>query len=154
MKQPTKFQVWLRLFWIFLKVNLLTTVEQAKTADWDIGEHRFPASAQNPYLKYDAFTYPTAYTTGSLGSNVFESPGVNWMQFALSKSWTVKERLKLILRVDGHNLPFKQPQYSTPSSTYNRNSPTTFGTFTGTRGAWSEFGTAQSNMQMSIRGEF
>jgi len=25
MKQPTKFQVWLRLFWIFLKVNLLTT---------------------------------------------------------------------------------------------------------------------------------
>jgi len=25
MKQPTGFQVWLRLFWIFLKVNLLTT---------------------------------------------------------------------------------------------------------------------------------
>ena len=25
MKQPTKLQVWLRLFWIFLKVNLLTT---------------------------------------------------------------------------------------------------------------------------------
>jgi chromate transporter len=25
MSQPTKFQVWFRLFWIFLKVNLLTT---------------------------------------------------------------------------------------------------------------------------------
>jgi chromate transporter len=25
MNEPTKFQVWLRLFWIFLKVNLLTT---------------------------------------------------------------------------------------------------------------------------------
>lgn len=25
MKQPSRFQVWLRLFWIFLKVNLLTT---------------------------------------------------------------------------------------------------------------------------------
>lgn len=25
MNQPTKFQVWFRLFWIFLKVNLLTT---------------------------------------------------------------------------------------------------------------------------------
>ena len=136
------------------RVNALVPVEEAKTADWNIGEHKYPTSAQNPYLKFSAFTYPAAYTTGSLGSNVFESPGVNWMQFALSKSWTVVERLKLTLRVDGHNLPFKQPQYSTPSSSYNKNNPSTFATFTSTRGAWSEFGTGQSNMQLSIRGEF
>ena len=45
--------------------NILTTVEHAYVPDWTIGPNRFPTSAQNPYLKFDAFAYPAPFTAGT-----------------------------------------------------------------------------------------
>ena len=41
-----------------------------------------------------------------------------------------------------------------PSTTYNLNNPGAFGRFTGTVGDFSNFGTAQANVQMNFRAEF
>jgi hypothetical protein len=135
------------------RVVPLTTVEQAIVPNWDIGPNRFPQSARNPVLKLSSFAYAPAFTAGFLAADVFEAPWIDWMQFAVSKSWLVKDRLRFTLRADGHNLPFKQPQYGSPDTGYNPNS-TTFGTIGGVRGAWSEFGTGQPNMQICFRAEF
>jgi len=66
----------------------------------------------------------------------------------------VRERLKLSVRLDGHNLPWKRPNISAPNTTYNQNNPGAFGRFTETVGDFSNFGTAQANVQMNFRVEF
>jgi hypothetical protein len=138
------------------RVNALAPIEQALTPDWSIGGDRFPFTAppQNPYLKFGAFAYPAAYTTGTLGRNVFEAPRLNVQAFALNKTWTFRERVRATFRLDAHNLPFKHPNFSRPNSTYNRNAPNQFGAFSGTRGAWSEYGNCQATFQFGGRIEF
>jgi hypothetical protein len=63
--------------------------------------------------------------------------------------------LKFQLRLDANNFPFKQPQFSNPSATYNANdnkvvngvlTNSTFGRMTGTRGSFSDIGTGNANM--------
>lgn len=134
----------------------LTSVEDATTPDWDIGANRFPLTAppQTPYLKFSSFAYPAAYTTGVLGRNVFTGPGMNALGFALRKTWTFKERYKATARLDGHNLPFKHPNFSTPNSTWSTASPQNFGSMSGTLGAWSEYGYNQPTLQLGLRFEF
>ncbi|MFN7921340.1 MAG: TonB-dependent receptor [Bryobacteraceae bacterium] len=61
------------------RVNPTVPVEQSKTPNWDMGQ-RFPTAAQTPYFKLDAFSYPAAYTIGSLGARVVQAPGLYWMQ--------------------------------------------------------------------------
>jgi len=122
--------------------------------DWSIGPHRFPTSAQNPYLLFSAFAYPAAFTAGTLGRNIFEAPGMSWTQVSLSKHWIFRERARVTLRVDGNNLPFKQPQFSRPTSAYNANSAGLFGRFTGTRGSWSGVGSSRSTIHFGVRVEF
>jgi hypothetical protein len=134
-------------------VNALEPIGQVAVPNWTIGQ-RFPTSAQNPYFNMNAFTYPAAYTTGSLGAYVLQAPAILWNQFFVSKSWRFRERYKVTLRADGHNLPWKRPNLAAPNTTYNVNSPGTFGRFTGTLGDFSNFGSAESNMQASIRVEF
>src|SRR5262249_23715780 len=60
--------------------NILTTNEEALVKNWDIGANRFPTSAQNPYLNFNSFAYPAAFTPGTLGRNTFEGPGLTWTQ--------------------------------------------------------------------------
>jgi hypothetical protein len=115
---------------------------------------RFPTSAQTPYFDMNAFAYPASYTIGSLSARVLQAPGLYWMQCYATKSWTVRDRLTLSLRLDGHNLPWKYPQLAAPNTTYNLNSPNSFGRFTGTVGDFSNFGTAQANVQMNFRAQF
>ena len=101
------------------------------------------------------FAYPAAYTIGTLGSRVVQVPPLYWMQFFITKSWNpVGERLKLSFRVDGHNLPHKNPNIGAPNTQYNLNNTSAFGRFTGTVGDFFNFGTAQANMQISMRAEF
>ena len=103
----------------------------------------------------NAFAYPASYTIGSLGARVLAGSGDPWMQCFVTKSWMpMDERLKLSLRLDGHNLPWKRPNLSAPNTTYNLNSVTTWARFTGTVGDFSNFGTAQANVQVSFRVEF
>src|SRR5262249_5611034 len=115
----------------------------------------FPVpGGQNPFFKMDVFAYPAPYTIGGLGGRVLEAPGIYWMQFFATKSWKVfDDRLKLSLRLDGHNLPWKRPNLSAPSTTYNLNISAAWGRFTSVVGDFPNFGTAQANVQMSIRAE-
>ncbi len=137
------------------RVNALAPVETAKVPNWTIG-NRFPVpGGQNPFFNMDVFAYAAPYTIGALGSRVLEAPGIYWMQFFATKSWRVfGERAKLSVRLDGHNLPWKNPNLSAPNTTYNLNNTAAWGRFTGTVGDFSNFGSAQANVQMSIRAEF
>ncbi len=135
------------------RVNALEPVPQIKTPNWSMG-NRFPTSAQTPYFDMNAFVYPGSYTIGSLSARVLQAPGLYWMQFFATKSWMVKEKYKFSVRLDGHNLPWKYPQLAAPGTTYNLNNPGAFGRFTGTVGDFSNFGTAQANVQLNLRAEF
>jgi hypothetical protein len=127
---------------------------EAKVDNWDLGPHRFPTSAQNPYLDINAFSYPDAYTPGTLGRNTVEAPGIIWPQFSLSKEWTFFERAKFILRWDMNN-PFKNGQYGVPDATYNPRNVNTFGRIgTSVRGGFSDIGTANTNSLLVLRIEF
>jgi hypothetical protein len=137
-----------------LRPNILTTNEAAAVSGWTLGPNRFPTQAQNAYLRADAFAYPAAFTTGNLGRNTFEGPGLNWTQLSIAKWWTLKERYRFQVRLDANNLPFQQPNFSNPISAYNANSLSTFGKGPGTRGSFSDVGTANSHMLLVTRFQF
>jgi len=140
--------------------NAVVPMEQAVVPNWDIGPQRFPTSLQNPYLKFDAFAYPAAFTVGTLGRNTFEAPGMTWLQFSLSKVWQIRERTRFQLRVDMNNFPFKQPNFLQPNSTYNVNNRDNatgrnlFGTFTTLRQPYSEKGNSRPHMIVGFRVQF
>jgi hypothetical protein len=127
--------------------------DRAKTPNWDIGTNRFPTAAQNPYLNIDAFRYPDAYTPGTVGRNTIEAPGIIWPQFSLAKQWSIWERARFLLRWDINN-PFKNPNFAAPNSSYNTLNPATFGRITGTRGGFSDIGTANTNSLIVLRLEW
>jgi hypothetical protein len=116
--------------------------DQAKLKHVDMGPNRFPFSAQNRYLKLDAFQYPDSFTAGSVGRNTLEGPGIVWAQASLSKEWAVYERLRFQLRFDVNN-PYKYHSFNPPNSTFNSTDPSQFGTFNGTRGSFSDIGTGR-----------
>ena len=135
--------------------NILTTHQQAEVSNWTLGASRFPTSAQNPYLNSSSFGYPAPFTAGTLGRNTFEAPGLNWTQLSLAKWWQIKERLRLQLRMDANNFPFKQPQFAVPGNSYNTNALAGFGRIgTGTRGSFSDVGTANSNLLLVLKAQF
>lgn len=114
----------------------------AQPQPWDIGPNRFPFSAQNRYFNFDAFAYPAAFTVGTLGRNTFESPGLRWTQVSLSKEFRVRERVKFEVRWDVNNLT-KEPQFGDPNAVFNLTNRANFGTFSGTRGSFSDLGSAR-----------
>jgi hypothetical protein len=134
--------------------NIVTTFDQAQVQDWQMGEHRFPTQAQNPYLNFNSFAYPAAFTVGNLGRNTFIGPGLNWTQLSLAKIYTVGERYRIHLRLDANNFPLKQPQFNNPSASFNQNNPGAFGRFTGTRGSFSDVGTSNSHMLLVLKFQF
>ena len=123
----------------------LAANDQVKLAHVDIGPNRFPFSAQKRYLDINGFTYPAAYTIGTLGRNTLEAPGIVWPQTSVQKSWRIWESLKFTLRGDVNNV-FKYHNFNPPVSTYNRTDPSNFGTFQGTRGSFSDIGTGRWHM--------
>jgi hypothetical protein len=116
----------------------------AQPQPWDIGPHRFPFSAQNRYFSFDAFAYPAPFTPGTLGRNTFEAPGLRWTQVSLSKEFAITERAKFELRWDMNNLT-KEPQFADPNTAFNLTNRANFGTFGGTRGSFSDIGTARAH---------
>ena len=135
--------------------NILTTNEQAVNNNWTIGANRFPTQAQNPYLKFDSFAYPAAFTAGNLGRNTFEGPGLNWTQLSLAKWWRISEKVRIQARLDANNFfPKKQPNYSNPAASFNTASPLAFGRGFGTRGSFSDVGTSNSHILMVLRLQF
>jgi hypothetical protein len=125
-----------------LRPNQILPDERAQPSDWEIGPHRFPFSAQNRYFSFDAFAYPAAFTTGTLGRNTFEGPGLRWTQVSLSKEFKITERARFELRWDVNNLT-KEPQFGDPNTAFNLTNRANFGNFSGTRGSFSDIGTGR-----------
>ena len=122
--------------------NQLASNEQVKSSSVNIGPNRFPFSAQNRYLDINGFSYPAAYTIGSLGRNTLNAPGILWPQTSIQKSWWLVEKLRFTLRADCNNI-YKYQNFNAPNSAYNKTDPSAFGTFTGTRGSFSDIGTGR-----------
>jgi hypothetical protein len=127
--------------------------DQVKRAHVDIGPDRFPFAAQRRYLDINGFRYPDAFTTGTLGRNTLEAPGIVWAQASLAKAWRVYERLRFSLRFDVNNV-YKYHNFNPPNSTFNSTDPSTFGTFNGTRGSFSDIGTGRWHGIMVFRLEW
>ena len=124
------------------------------TPNWSMGPNRYPNQAQNPYLLYNDFAYPAAFTVGTLGRDTYTSPGMSWTNLTVHKSWTVKERFKTTVRADFNNLPFKQRQLAQPVSSYDMTQRQLFGTFSTCRGDWTNVGQCQPNIDAGLRLEF
>ena len=134
--------------------NIVLPKDQAVFSGWDVGPNRFPTAAQNPYINAAALAYPAAFTAGNMGRNVIEAPGINWTQLSLSKEFPIWESVKFILRWDFNNA-FKSPNYGQPASTYNVRDLNNFGRVgTGTRGGFSDIGTANTNSLLVFRLEW
>ena len=124
--------------------------DQVKLDHVDIGPNRFPFSAQKRYLDINGFRYPDSFTAGTLGRNTLEAPGIVWGQTSIAKEWPIYERLRFSLRFDVNNL-YKYHSFNPPNSTYNATDPSNFGTFTGTRGSFSDIGTGRWHGIMVFR---
>src|SRR5204863_490747 len=81
--------------------------QNVMTDNWSIGPNRFPTSAQNPLFIQDAFAYPAAYRAGTLGAGTAYGLWQYWPQWTLSKTFTIRERVKFSVRLDGNNIPVK-----------------------------------------------
>jgi hypothetical protein len=127
--------------------------DQVKLEHVDIGPNRFPFSAQNRYLNINGFAYPAAYTIGTLGRNTLEAPGIVWPQTSLQKSWSLLEKLRFTLRADVNNI-FKYNNFNPPNSVFNKTDPSSFGTFNGTRGSFSDIGTGRWHTILVFRLEW
>ena len=138
--------------------NILTNYSAALTPNWSVGPNRFPTTTppQNPYFVYSDFAYPAAYTLGNMGRNIYKGPFTTFQGFAVKKQFTFKEKYKVMVRLDGHNLPWKRPSFTTPNATWTTaaGSLTQFGSMSGTMGAWSEYGYNQATLQLGGRFEF
>jgi hypothetical protein len=134
--------------------NALAPMSQAVARNWSIGPNRFPTSAQNPYLLFSAFAYPASFTVGTLGRNTFVGPSMNWLQLGLSKTFVIRERLKIMIRAEGNNWPLKLPELLLPNAVYNSNSASLFGTFTSLRNPFAEPGQSRPHAVIGGRIEF
>jgi hypothetical protein len=128
--------------------------EEVKLQHVDIGPNRFPISAQNRYLMIDGFQYPASFTAGTLGRNTLNAPGLVWMQASLAKEFPLfGERMRFHLRFDVNNV-YKYHNFNPPNSTFNATDPSLFGTFSGTRGSFSDIGTGRWHGIMVFRLEW
>lgn len=136
-----------------IRPNPVLPAEQMVVKNYSVG-NRFPLAAQNQYFNVNAFAYPAAFTAGTMGRNVLESPGLQWTQLSLAKVFPIKERFRFSIRWDVNN-PTKQPQLADPGATYNLQSLAAFGRFSGIgRGSFSDIGTARMHHIIVGRFEF
>lgn len=134
-----------------VRPNAVQPAEQMVVDDYTVGS-RFPLASQNSYFNVGALAYPSAFTAGTMGRNVVESPGLQWTQLSLSKTIAVKERLRFTVRWDCNN-PTKQPQLADPGGSYHLQALAQFGRFNGIgRGSFSDIGPAR--MHHVIVGRF
>jgi hypothetical protein len=73
----------------------------------DLGTNRFNEGFQNPTINSLAdFAYPAQYGFGNAGKDTFYFPRGIGASFSAHKEFTIRERMKLQLRMDFQN-PFK-----------------------------------------------
>ena len=77
-----------------------------------------------------------------------------WPQWSVTKTVSVKERYRFILRLDGNNIPVRFMS-QTPNTTVNLSSPESFGKFASQAGSsYSTMGGTNGQIIISGRFEF
>ncbi len=79
---------------------------------------------------------------------------MNWLQLGLSKTWAIRERFKITVRMEGNNWPFKEPELLVPYSIYNVNNPLMLGTFSTLRNPFAEPGQSRPHIVLGGRIQF
>jgi len=129
--------------------------QAVNVANYAVGPNLWPQSNQNPWFNINAFSYPAAFMGGNAGVGIGRAGGVWWPQYSITKSWAYKERYKITLRADTHNLFPKTRAFLSPNSTVNIVSPQTFGRFAPATGySFSNWYTPNPNFQGVLRLEF
>ena len=112
--------------------------------DWNPGVDRFDFANQPRYYNSAAFKAPANFTLGTAGRNILPTPPLRYVDFAIQKNLTLRERLKLQLRVELENAfnvaIFQAPNASAGSST--------FGQITRTLGNWGDPLSAQLSFKL------
>jgi len=123
--------------------------------NYSVGPNLWPESNQNPFFNINAFSYPAAFTNGNAGFGIARAGGVWWPEYSLSKSWTYKEKFKIIVRGDAHNDFPKTRAFQSPNTVVNITSPQTFGRFAPATGyAFAGWYTPNPDIQGSLRIQF
>jgi len=81
------------------------------------------------WFERSSFAQPTGLSWGNLGRNELTGPGTYALNMALSKTFAIRESVKLDVRGEAFNVS-NTPQFSNPS---NSITSSTFGQITGTR---------------------
>ena len=123
--------------------------------NYAVGSNLWPQANQNPWFNINAFSYPAAYTGGNAGVGIARAGGAWWPEYSIYKSWTYKEKFKITVRADAHNLLPKTRAFLAPNTVVNITSPQTFGKFAPTTGySYSNWYTPNPNFQGVLRIEF
>jgi hypothetical protein len=123
------------------------------TKNWEIGPNRYNQAQQNPYFIQEAFAIPAAYRPGTLGAGTARGLWMYWPQWTLSKTFTIHEKIKFSVRLDGNNIPVAA-QYTTPTTTVNYATAVgqrTFGRFAAGGVNFSSQGTSNGNLVFGTR---
>ena len=123
--------------------------------NYAVGPNLWPQSNQSPWFNINAFSYPAAYMAGNAGVGIARAGGVWWPEYSIYKSWAYKEKYKITVRVDTHNLLPKTRAFQSPNTVVNITSPQSFGRFAPTTGySYSGWYTPNPNLQGVLRIEF
>lgn len=102
--------------------------------NYSIGPNMWPQQAQNPFYNINAFYNPTAFTPGNAGNGIARTGWMWWPQYSITKTWSIKERFHITVRIDANNLFPEARWLNTANSVVNFSSPTLFGKFPATTG--------------------
>lgn len=129
--------------------------EAINVPNYSVGPNLWPQSNQNPWFNIKAFSYPGAFTPGNAGVGIARAGGVWWPEYSIAKTWTYREKYKITIRADAHNLLPKTRAFLSPNTTVNITSPQTFGRFAPATGySYSNWYTPNPNFQGILRIEF
>ncbi len=143
---------------VYLPGSVRASMAPGKTYDdiripWDRkGPFRHQTANALPWMDINAFANPASYTAGTSGRNILTGPGNFWHQASISKTITIKERLKGTLRYDINN-PFKYYFFNQPNSTVDFRNPQNFGKINGNQGSFSGLG-GRTYQQIVFKLEF
>lgn len=123
--------------------------------NYSVGPNLWPQANQNPFFNINAFSYPAAFTGGNAGVGIGRAGGVWWPQYSILKTWTYKEKFRISVRADAHNLLPKTRAFLAPNTVVNITSPQTFGKTAPVTGySYSNWYTPNGNFQGILRIEF
>ena len=129
--------------------------QQVNVPNYSVGANLWPESNQNPWFNINAFSYPASFTNGDMGVGIGRAGGVWWPEYSLAKSWSYREKFRIIVRADAHNDFPKTRAFLSPNTVVNITSPQTFGRFApATSYGFAGWYTINPDIQGSLRIQF